>query len=95
MNVRLRHDYTDRIHLSPRKPKFWCARPNPRNTPTCTIDLSLPSRTMPPAPIPDEQLKRIQPSVDDLLAQLRALANGMPSNTESALVFELDREDSE
>jgi hypothetical protein len=50
---------------------------------------------MPPTPIPDEQLKRIQPSVDDLLAQLRALADGMPSNTESALVFELDREDSE
>jgi hypothetical protein len=48
---------------------------------------------MPFPPIPDDQLKRIQPGVDDLVAQLRALADGMPSNPESALVFELDSED--
>jgi hypothetical protein len=46
-------------------------------------------------PIPDEQLKRIQPGVDDLLTQLRALVDRMPPNTDSALVFELDGEDDE
>ena len=53
------------------------------------------SKPMSSPPIPDEQLKRIQPSVDDLLTQLRALIDRMPPNTESALVFELDAEERE
>ena len=40
------------------------------------------------APVPDEQLQRIQPGVEDLLTQLRALADRMPSDTDSALVFQ-------
>jgi hypothetical protein len=50
---------------------------------------------MPCPPVPDEQLKRIQPGVDDLLAKLRALADRLPPNTDSALVFQLDPEESE
>lgn len=45
------------------------------------------------SPIPDDQLERIQPIVDALLAKLRTLAERLPANTESALVFELDAED--
>ena len=46
-------------------------------------------------PIPDEQLKRIQPGVDDLLTQLRALVDRMPSYTDSSLVFKPGTEEGE
>jgi hypothetical protein len=48
---------------------------------------------MPKSPIPDDQLERIQPTVDELLIKLRALYDRMPANTESALVFEPGPED--
>jgi hypothetical protein len=50
---------------------------------------------MPRAPIPDEQLKKIQPGVEDLLAQLRALADRMPPGADSALVFQPGPEERE
>jgi len=50
---------------------------------------------MPPPPIPDEQLDRLQPMVDDLLAKLRTLVERLPSKIDSALVFQLSHEDHE
>ncbi len=46
-------------------------------------------------PVPEEQVRRIQPVVDDVLERLHALVERLPSNTESALIFELEREDRE
>jgi hypothetical protein len=40
------------------------------------------------SPIPDEQLELIQPLLDDLLTKLHTLLERLPSNTDSALVFE-------
>jgi hypothetical protein len=42
--------------------------------------------------IPDKQLELIQPVLDDLLTALHGLLERLPSNTESALVFELGPE---
>ena len=39
-------------------------------------------------PIPDDQLDRVRPIVDDLLVKLRAVMERLPSNTDSALVFD-------
>jgi hypothetical protein len=43
--------------------------------------------------IPDDQLERIRPSVDALLARLRALMERLPPTTDSALEFRLTPED--
>jgi len=45
--------------------------------------------------IPDEQLERIQPLVDDLLKKLHALLERLPPTTDSALVFQPGPEDRE
>jgi hypothetical protein len=50
---------------------------------------------MPRPAIPNEQLDRIQPIVDDLVTKLRTLVERLPSKTDSALVFELRHEDHE
>lgn len=50
---------------------------------------------MPPPAIPDEQLDRLQPMVDDLLAKLRTLVERLPPKIDSALVFQLNHEDHE
>jgi len=43
--------------------------------------------------IPHEQLERIQPLVDQLLAQVRRQALSLPPDADSALVYELKPED--
>ncbi|MGA2599470.1 MAG: hypothetical protein ABSH09_21050 [Bryobacteraceae bacterium] len=49
---------------------------------------------MPPrSAIPDDQLERVQPTVDTLLAKLRALMERLPPTTDSALEFRLTPED--
>jgi hypothetical protein len=50
---------------------------------------------MPRTAIPDQQLERIQPMVDDLLSKLRTLTERLPAKTDPAVVFELSREDRE
>jgi len=48
-----------------------------------------------PLAIPDDQLELIQPIVDSLLTKLHALLERLPSNTDSALVFQPGPEDRE
>jgi hypothetical protein len=49
---------------------------------------------MPPrSAIPDDQLERIRPNVDALLAKLHALMERLPATTDSALEFSLAPED--
>jgi hypothetical protein len=47
---------------------------------------------MPAGAIPQEQLERIQPTVDGLLSALDTLLRRLPPNTDSALVFQLNTE---
>lgn len=42
--------------------------------------------------IPKEQLERIEPIVDSLLAELRQRTQTLPCQTPSALVYELETE---
>lgn len=62
-----------------------------------SVYLAVPLKTMPrftaPDAIPEEQIQRIQPIVDELLSTLHGLLDRLPPNTDSALVFELDREE--
>ncbi len=44
--------------------------------------------------IPREQLERIEPIVDSLLAELRQRTRTLPCQTASALVYELETEQS-
>jgi hypothetical protein len=46
-----------------------------------------------PLEIPSDQLERIRPIVESLLARLRAKARELPPNTDSALRFEPSIED--
>ena len=45
-----------------------------------------------PPEIPKEQLERIEPIVDSLLAELRQRTRTLPCQTASALVYELETE---
>jgi hypothetical protein len=45
-----------------------------------------------PSEIPKEQLERIEPIVDSLLAELRRRTRTLPCQTASALVYELETE---
>jgi len=45
-----------------------------------------------PLEIPQSQLERIEPIVDSLLAELRRRTRTLPSQTSSALVYELESE---
>lgn len=42
------------------------------------------------SPIPDEQLRKVQPIVDDLLSRMDALLERLPGTTESALIYCLE-----
>jgi hypothetical protein len=45
-----------------------------------------------PPEIPKDQLERIEPIVDSLLAELRLRTRTLPCQTASALVYELETE---
>jgi hypothetical protein len=49
-------------------------------------------RSNSPPEIPKEQLERIEPIVDSLLAQLRQRTGTLPCESASALVYELETE---
>ena len=45
-------------------------------------------KRMAPPDIPDEQLQRLQPMVDDLLKKLHSVMDRLPPTTDSSLIFE-------